>query len=118
MTKFFVRWLSSADLATITANLAKLDASQRFNGKSNPQCDFCGGDNPRFQYAANRLTTGQPVRCWRWLACPECHALITANDFDALAERGAKALGGGERAKSVVKAALLPFHADALTSNV
>lgn len=101
--------------AQINANLARMSASQRFMGRRHPQCDFCAGKNPEFIYAADRLTTGQPQQCWRWLACPDCHADITANNFDSIYKRAAKLFGGSDRAEGVIRAVMIAFHADAIT---
>jgi hypothetical protein len=70
-------------------------------------------------HAANRLSTGEPKQCLRWLACLECHAAITKNDFRELERRMQIGSGlPGDRAAGVIKAVLLGFHADAMSTSV
>lgn len=49
-----------------------------------PACDFCGDPNPVVQYGSKVMSTGEVRSCWRWCACSDCHALITAHDADII----------------------------------
>jgi hypothetical protein len=46
-----------------------------------PVCDFCGSSEPRFVYAAVRLSTGEFVANWRWCACVDCSEAIDRDDW-------------------------------------
>lgn len=50
-------------------------------------CDFCGTRHPVWVYAAKRMTTGEEIECWRWAACTECAAYVTAKDWTRLKDR-------------------------------
>lgn len=113
MKKYLSTPLTPAFLSQIKANLRKLPSSQRFLGRTEPQCDFCSALNPERIYAATRLTTGQRQDCWRWLACGKCHELITANNFNDLYVRAASIFKDPQKANGVVRAVLIAFHADA-----
>lgn len=111
--KYLYRPLTAQDLATFRANLAKLPKRMRWKGKASPQCDFCSNDTPIVTYAADRLTTGEIQRCWRWLACRACHDAITRNDFKAVERRATTVFGYHMDARTAgfaVKMALTSFH--------
>jgi hypothetical protein len=50
-------------------------------------CDFCGHDQPRYIYAAKRMSTGYETECWRWTACEKCDEAIDRKDWVRLKER-------------------------------
>lgn len=52
-----------------------------------PVCDFCGEHAPAWLYAADRMSTGARVQCWRWAACPECSELVDADAWFRMVER-------------------------------
>jgi len=111
--KFLCRPLTPEDLATFRANLAMLPKDMLWKGRTEPQCDFCAHPVPAFCYAASETTSGEKIDCWRWLACVDCHAEITRNDFDALEKRSAKNLSDGmdgKTAQFAIKLALMKFH--------
>ncbi len=114
--KYMWRPITDQDQATYRINLAKLPKHLRWKGKLTPQCDFCSNDKPVVTYGANRLTTGEAQRCWRWLACIECHDAITRNDFKTLERRACVfALGRvDENIAFTIKMALMGFHTDAI----
>lgn len=58
-----------------------------------PVCDFCALHAPEFIYAASKRSDGAPGFCWRWCACPECHALIQAENFAPMIDNIARGLG-------------------------
>ena len=115
--KYLWRPVTEQDLATYRVNLAKLPKRMRWQGKATPQCDFCSHDKPVATYAADRLTTGEIQRCWRWLACRTCHDAITRNDFKAVERRASTAFGYEMDARTAgfaVKMALTSFHSYAI----
>ena len=119
--KFLWREITDADRAAYLVNLAQLPETMRWKGRATPQCDFCSNTSPIVTYAANKLTTGEVKDCWRWLACKECHAAITRNDFDALEQRAYKCLSGAVSDRHLkktvmfsIKLALLKFHKEAV----
>lgn len=115
MRKFVSQPITPEFRAQVKANLARLPARFRFLGRTEPQCDFCAGLNPEHVYAASRMTDGTPQQCWRWLACPKCHALIQANNFDALYSTSAvNNFGGTKKAEDIVRITMMAFHVDAL----
>jgi hypothetical protein len=84
-----------------------------------PICDFCGEHAPEFLYAAGRLTSGEPLPCWRWAACGGCAAKIEAENWQALramiAEKLARHLDLPPRVVAAsVRAALRMFTRDAI----
>lgn len=116
MTKYLHAPIDPDMRRQMIANLAKLPRHLRFRGKSNLQCDFCSNDDPQWVFAANRLTSGEPRKCWRWLACNECRDLIAANNWDGLYERSAKGMGApGDlgKAKATIGAVMMAFRTDA-----
>jgi len=113
--RYLFRPLTAEDQATFRINLAKLPKRLRWKGKLTPQCDFCANDRPLVTYAAHRLTTGQVVDCWRWLACADCHEAITQNDFKTVERRACRAFGRNvPQPEFNIKLALMAFHADAV----
>lgn len=113
LKKYMWRTITPEDRAAHIANLAKLPAQFRWKGKTTPQCDFCASDNPTVMYGAKRMTTGEQVECWRWQACPDCHAAITRNDFQTIERRAAFVLAAGN-SDFAIKMSLMAFHADAI----
>lgn len=114
LKKYLWREITPEDIATFTRNLAKLPKRMRWKGKPTPQCDFCADDKPIVVYGATRMTTGQEVDCWRWLACAKCHEYITQNDFKSIERRSASALcrGDDQHGQFIVKMTLMAFHSD------
>lgn len=115
--KYLWREITDSDRAAILVNLAQLPEAMRWNGSTTPQCDFCSDSKPIVTYGASRMTTGEVKDCWRWLACAECHAAITRNDFIALEDRAVKkiigTIGHNHSRKTLqfaIKMALLRFH--------
>lgn len=49
-----------------------------------PVCDFCGVHAPSTLYAATHTSEGQAINCWRWAACPDCHALVEDGNWQTL----------------------------------
>lgn len=88
------------------------------------RCDFCGVPNPAIVYAANRMTIGLPIRCWRWAACSECAALVEAENFAEIIRRVVEVLRGQhppewgdfdtQVARRAADFALSHFHEDAV----
>lgn len=111
LKKYLWREITPEDRAATIKRLAMLPEQFRWKGKATPQCDFCTDDNPIVMYAAKRMTTGEPVECWRWQACPACHDAITRNDFPTVERRAALVLAGNTFA---IKMSLMAFHADAI----
>jgi len=115
MIKYMHRPLDADLHRQITANLAKLPKHQRWMGRTTPQCDFCAYPDPKWIYASDRTTAGELRQCLRWLACDDCHALITANNWGDLAKRSVKGMGAhGDRAEGVVRAVFMAFRTDAV----
>ena len=57
-----------------------------------PSCDFCGSPHGAWQYAAERMSTGQEIPCWRWLACADCSSLVDSNSWDKVEDRACDAV--------------------------
>lgn len=114
--RYSFREITPEDTKQYRINLAKLPREYRWKGRLSPQCDFCTDTKPIVTYAAHRMTSGQVVDCWRWLACAACHDAITRNDFKAVERRSAGALqrGAGKEAAFAVKMTLMAFHSDAI----
>jgi hypothetical protein len=64
-------------------------------------CDFCSKPKPTWRYPANDFIASQTQApqgllvqesIGGWAACDDCHALIEASDWSALATRSADAL--------------------------
>lgn len=70
----------------VDARVSEADASQ---GRilPVPQCDFCADAVPCYIYAAERMSTGEARRCWRWMACTKCARMIEHGNWDALNRR-------------------------------
>lgn len=52
-----------------------------------PICDFCGKGRPIIMYGANRMTSGAPIPCWRWLSCDVCEPLVDEGRWDEMHQR-------------------------------
>jgi hypothetical protein len=81
-----------------------------------PSCDFCGSTEPKFVYAAVRLSTGEFVANWRWCACADCSQAVDADNWKLIEDKLIKWLRpkfpGVTKGKLriVAKRALLDFN--------
>jgi hypothetical protein len=74
--------LTAQDLAAVRNQLVSVQEKL----SAEPCCDWCG-DPPVVVYAARRSSTGVFERCWRWMACAKCEALVDADDWDTIKVR-------------------------------
>jgi hypothetical protein len=77
-TNFYLRKrLTPKTLRDIRARLAT-----RFHKlNEEPSCDFCGSIEPKFVYAATRMSSGAPIETWRWCACDDCAEAIESHNW-------------------------------------
>lgn len=67
--------------------LAKAFEPGRPRVGNSPLCDFCGERSPMFVYASSVMSTGQPIRCWRWCACSLCDSDLQTGNWSVLLKR-------------------------------
>lgn len=75
--------LAPDDINNLRVNLS----ARVLKFSTEPVCDFCAGPKPVWLYAARRMSTGDPVVNWRWLACDICSNLVDSEDWGALETR-------------------------------
>src|SRR6266481_4550153 len=77
------RFINAEDLDRIRINLSVRELKLR----SEPSCDFCGSEQPKFIYAASRMSTGALIFNWRWLACETCARAVESNDWKSIEDK-------------------------------
>ena len=77
------REVTQEDLDNIRINLSVRELKLR----PEPSCDFCGNVEPKYIYAAIRMSTGEWVSNWRWLACMDCSSCVDKNKWKPIEDK-------------------------------
>ena len=85
---YLKRNVTSEDLDRIRINLSVRELKLR----EEPSCDFCGSHEPVFIYAAKRMSTGQWIFNWRWMACEDCSLAVDNNTWKPIEDKVIKFL--------------------------